>query len=56
MDGNILWIDSGAAICTAGGRQQDPYPVNSGVGSAIITWWDMRRMDPDIYAQRIISD
>jgi hypothetical protein len=56
IDGNFLWGDCGTAISTAGGRQQDPHPVNSGVGGAIITWWDMRRTDPDIYAQRIISE
>ena len=56
IDGNTLWVDGGTAICVASGRQQDAYPVNSGVGSAIITWWDMRRIDADIYAQRIISE
>lgn len=54
--GKILWTDAGAAVCTADGRQQDPHPVNSGVGSAIIVWWDMRRIDADIYVQRIISE
>ena len=56
VNGNILWAEGGAAICVAEGRQQDPQPVSSGVGSAIITWWDMRRIDADIYVQRIISD
>jgi len=56
IEGNILWIDGGSIVCAAGGRQQDPYPVNSGVGGAIITWWDMRTVDPDIYVQRIISE
>ncbi|MFC1717308.1 hypothetical protein ACFL6S_26850, partial [Candidatus Poribacteria bacterium] len=56
INGKMSWGDGGTAICTAGGRQQDPYPVSSGVGGAIITWWDMRRIDADVYAQRIISE
>jgi hypothetical protein len=56
MDGNILWTGGGTAVCVAEGRQQDPYLVSSGVGGAIIAWWDMRRIDADIYAQRIISE
>jgi hypothetical protein len=55
-DGNFLWAESGAVISAAKGNQQDPQPVNSGVGSAIIAWWDMRRVDADIYAQRVISE
>lgn len=56
VDGNILWTDGGTAICTAEGRQQDPNPTNSGIGSAIIAWWDMREVDANIYAQRIFSE
>jgi hypothetical protein len=55
-DGNFLWTEGGAAICTAEGSQQDPQPVNSGVGSAIIVWWDKRKIDADIYAQRVFSE
>jgi hypothetical protein len=55
-NGKSLWIKGGAAICTAEGGQQDPYPVNSGIGSAIIVWWDKRRVDADIYAQRVFSE
>ena len=54
--GNFLWIEGGAAISIASGSQQDPYPVNSGVGSAIIAWWDKRKVDADIYVQRVISE
>ena len=56
VDGNILWTEGGAAICMADGRQQDSHLVTSGVGSAIIVWWDMRRVDADIYAQRVFSE
>jgi len=55
-NGKFLWVKNGAAICTVEGGQQDPYPVNSGVGSAIITWWDKRRVDADIYVQRVLSE
>ncbi len=55
-DGKFLWAEAGAAICIAEGNQQDSQPVNSGVGSAIIAWWDLRTMDADIYAQRVISE
>jgi len=55
-NGKFIWVKNGAAICTAEGGQQDPYPVNSGIGSAIITWWDKRRIDADIYVQRVLSE
>jgi hypothetical protein len=55
-NGKFLWVKNGAAICTAEGGQQDPYLVNSGIGSAIITWWDKRRVDADIYVQRVLSE
>lgn len=54
--GNFLWVEGGVAISIAPGNQQDAYPVNSGFGSAIIVWWDMRTMDADIYAQRVFSE
>jgi hypothetical protein len=55
-NGEFLWVKNGAAICLAEGNQQDPHPINSGVGSAIITWWDKRKVDADIYAQRVFSE
>jgi len=54
--GVFLWTEKGAAISLAEGGQQDAYLVNSGVGSAIITWWDKRKVEPDIYAQRVFSE
>jgi hypothetical protein len=54
--GDFLWAESGVAICIAPGAQHDPHPVSSGVGSAIITWWDKRKVDADIYAQRVFSE
>jgi hypothetical protein len=55
-NGKFLWVKNGAAICTAEGGQQDPYLINSGIGSAIITWWDKRRVDADIFVQRVLSE
>lgn len=55
-NGKPLWIKGGVGVCVAQGGQQDPYPVSSGVGSAIIVWWDKRRVDADIYAQRVVSE
>ena len=55
-DGKFLWAKSGVTISIAQGGQQDAYPVSSGIGSAIITWWDKRRVDADIYAQRVFSE
>jgi hypothetical protein len=54
--GNFLWVKGGVTISDAPGNQQDAYPVNSGFGSAIIVWWDMRITDADIYAQRVFSE
>src|SRR3989304_788331 len=40
-------------ICTAPGYQYNPTIVSDGIGGAIITWFDFRNGDYDIYAQRI---
>jgi len=41
------------AICTATGNQSSPTIVSDGSGGAIITWFDLRSGNYDIYAQRI---
>ncbi|HER44056.1 MAG TPA: T9SS type A sorting domain-containing protein [Candidatus Eisenbacteria bacterium] len=53
-NGNLLWpLPLGAAVCTAGGEQYAPFPIDDGSGGVIIAWEDMRNyMDFDIYAQR----
>jgi predicted lipoprotein with Yx(FWY)xxD motif len=40
-------------ISTAVSYQRNPTIVSDGSGGAIITWWDTRSGDGDIYAQRI---
>jgi len=52
-NGVVQWTDNGEAICTAADHQFTPTIVSDGAGGAIITWWDYRRGNYDIYAQRI---
>src|SRR5258706_1764817 len=47
------WINNGTAICLAAGGQYSPVAVSDGAGGAIITWFDQRAGNSDIYAQRI---
>ena len=54
-DGNLLWGDSGLAVCTVPSEQSAPAIVSDGAGGAIIAWTDYRG-DGDIYAQRIDGD
>ncbi len=44
------------AVCTASGDQQVPLITSDGSGGAIITWYDNRSGNRDIYAQRVNSD
>ena len=53
--GAVQWIGDGVAICTASGDQWSPQLVSDGSGGAIITWWDYRGGNADIYAQRVDS-
>lgn len=40
-------------ICTAAAAQTDPTITSDGAGGAIITWYDQRSGNYDVYAQRI---
>jgi Secretion system C-terminal sorting domain len=51
--GVAQWSANGVAICTATGDQLSPTIVSDGSGGAIITWYDLRTGNMDIYAQRI---
>ena len=51
--GVVQWTADGVAICTAASHQQYPTIVSDGSGGAIITWYDFRSGNYDIYAQRI---
>lgn len=64
-DGALAWMRPapsptntyGITICAATGDQDDPQLAASfqGESAAIIAWHDARTIDPDIYAQRIMS-
>ncbi|MCX5752107.1 MAG: T9SS type A sorting domain-containing protein [Candidatus Krumholzibacteria bacterium] len=47
------WVQDGVALCTATRQQQFPAIASDGAGGAIITWYDFRSGNSDIYAQRV---
>ncbi|MBI1928097.1 M6 family metalloprotease domain-containing protein [Candidatus Poribacteria bacterium] len=51
--GNVLWTIDGVPVCTAPDIQYTLQMVMDGAGGAIITWYDNRNGNPDIYAQRV---
>lgn len=51
--GTVQWMADGVPICTATGSQGNPRMTADGSGGAIITWYDKRDGDQDIYAQAI---
>jgi len=52
-DGLVPWAIDGIPICTATGSQEYPQLALDGTGGTIITWFDSRNGNDDIYAQRI---
>ncbi|MGD1048963.1 MAG: FlgD immunoglobulin-like domain containing protein [Candidatus Krumholzibacteriaceae bacterium] len=50
--GTVLWTTDGVAICLATAAQY-PTIVSDGSGGAIVTWFDRRSGNYDIYAQRV---
>ena len=54
--GNLLWNDSGVAVCVANGQQYRPQIAYDGFNGAVITWEDHRAGDGQIYAQRLDSN
>jgi hypothetical protein len=53
--GSVQWTGNGIAICTAANQQYYPEITTDGAGGAIITWYDYRFGNSDVYAQRIDS-
>jgi hypothetical protein len=51
--GALQWTTDGVEVCTAAGDQAYPAIVTDGAGGAILTWWDKRSGDTDVYAQRL---
>ncbi|HXV14381.1 MAG TPA: FlgD immunoglobulin-like domain containing protein, partial [Candidatus Krumholzibacteria bacterium] len=51
--GAAQWTADGVAVCTATEGQEMPAIVQDGSGGAIISWFDGRSGNLDIYAQRL---
>jgi hypothetical protein len=51
--GDALWELDGLDVCAASETQQGPVAVSDGAGGAIITWFDERAGETNIYAQRV---
>lgn len=51
--GVAQWTADGAAVSTAANDQQTPVIVQDGSGGAIVSWFDSRSGNFDIYAQRM---
>ncbi|MGD1047581.1 MAG: T9SS type A sorting domain-containing protein [Candidatus Krumholzibacteriaceae bacterium] len=51
--GAAQWTANGVALCTAAGTQYSPAILSDGAGGAIVTWYDHRSGNYDIYAQRV---
>jgi len=50
MNGVLQWAVDGIAICNAASDQYSPRLVSDGSGGVIVTWYDNRSGDYDIYA------
>jgi hypothetical protein len=53
--GAVQWLANGVVICAATDDQEFPEIVEDGSGGAVISWWDIRGAESDIYAQKINS-
>jgi hypothetical protein len=53
--GAVQWMADGVALCTATRDQQAPTITSDGGGGAIVTWYDFRSENWDIYAQRVTA-
>jgi hypothetical protein len=51
--GTVQWTVNGVALCTAANNQWRPAIVADGAGGAIVTWYDFRGGNFDVYAQRV---
>lgn len=49
------WTANGVAVCAAANYQYNPVIASDGANGAIITWYDVRNSNQDIFAQRINS-
>jgi hypothetical protein len=51
--GAVQWTTDGVVICTATNDQYSPAIASDGSGGAIVTWYDYRSVNFDIYAQHV---
>ena len=51
--GTVQWTANGVALCAAAGNQQYPTITADGAGGAVVTWYDSRNGNNDIYAQTV---
>jgi predicted lipoprotein with Yx(FWY)xxD motif len=51
--GAVQWTANGVPLCTATANQNTPQIASDGSSGAIVTWYDYRSGNSDIYAQRI---
>jgi hypothetical protein len=51
--GAVQWPANGVAVCTEANDQGSPAITSDGAGGAIVTWWDFRSGNYDLYAQRV---
>jgi len=51
--GVAQWTANGVALCTAGNDQNNSRIASDGAGGAIVTWYDLRSGNSNIYAQRV---
>ncbi|MCC6349546.1 MAG: T9SS type A sorting domain-containing protein [Candidatus Eisenbacteria bacterium] len=49
------WPANGRALCTAASNQASPTIASDGAGGAIVTWYDLRSGNNDIYAQHVLA-
>ena len=52
-NGSSIWTSNGVPVSTAAGDQAAPTLISDGAGGVIITWYDGRSGNYDIYAQRL---
>jgi len=53
--GGAQWTANGIGVCTQAAAQHGPRLTSDGSGGAIITWYDKRAGNYDIYAQRVTA-
>ncbi len=53
--GTVQWTANGVAVCLAANNQDYPMIASDGSGGALVTWYDNRNFNIDIYTQKINS-